>query len=506
MSTEQINSIHCVISDSVYIIASKGIVDSFVNNCFKHDLEFAPKYSQTFGNMEQAENVQCYSVHRANKDTSNPVYFVKIPVAYGLEFIEKLKASKLSIPVTVSDKRYNKVHPEFDKLVPKQINLSHPKAHPCQKVLVPAVIKMLEEKSTAFLKAGTGLGKSPMSLYIAKHFKTRTLVVTHRQKLLNIFKDTCIDPKNGLGVLPKDLGYIYQGEENLEAPIVISTIQSILSLMKNKPVNYLHDMFGFIIFDECDTLGAKEFSRVMSMINAGKVLGMTATVSRGDGLEGVFLSYFGKKNIVEASSDALPMKLVVSDVITQLHPQLLSPLLFDKAIVRNKTFLDHAGKLGKMLYDKGRYTVVFAKQKRTLLEYKQRLIDLGVPIRDIGDYFGEPALSDGIPPHLLSIAVEKKPTEYFKAVEKHARIILATYGMMSRGVSIEHLDAGISLTEVSDMTQPFGRVRRPPPVGKIKPLAIWYIFRHTNIKHSTSRIGKIIEKCRTDSNIIVVEK
>jgi superfamily II DNA or RNA helicase len=72
--------------------------------------------------------------------------------------------------------------------------------------------------------------------------------------------------------------------------VAIAMIQTICS--RNYPIGTF-DRFGFAIFDEVHHLGAEHFSMALQRINCRRMLGLTATPKRSDGLSKVFEWHLG---------------------------------------------------------------------------------------------------------------------------------------------------------------------------------------------------------------------
>jgi superfamily II DNA or RNA helicase len=66
-----------------------------------------------------------------------------------------------------------------------------------------------------------------------------------------------------------------------EFDVAIAMIQTLCS--RNYPMGTF-DRFGFAIFDEVHHLGAEHFSMALQRVNCPRMLGLTATPKRSDGL------------------------------------------------------------------------------------------------------------------------------------------------------------------------------------------------------------------------------
>lgn len=345
---------------------------------------------------------------------------------------------------------------------------------------------------------------SVMALWLACQFKTRTLIVVHRDKLLKHFEEEC---QTILGMDKRHLGYIQQGVRNIDAPIVIATVQSLLSVLKKDP-SFLKDRFGYVVYDEADVLGAKEFSKIFKYVNARFSCAFSATTKRGDGLDDVFWSHFGKEHKIEAKGDALPMKLLVKEMTTELEPRYIKARNYTLGLAKNLNFNNQAAQIVSGFYRSDRSAIlVMAENIYHLALFKKCLINLGVNPAHIGEFFGSAESgSREMTKDLRQVITpaKDKDDKYFEWVKAEARIILATYGMMDRGISIARLDTAVSLVDRSDMEQALGRIRRPSEIGMTKGYPTWVCFDHILVDGLHSKTRRMLSGVRKDANVEIV--
>ena len=94
----------------------------------------------------------------------------------------------------------------------------------------------------------------------------------------------------GRDVLLARLREVEPEPEPVEYDCCICMIQTVAA--RDWPLDTF-SKFGFAIFDECHHLGAEHFSKVLMSIQTEKMLGLSATPDRMDGLDKVFLWYLG---------------------------------------------------------------------------------------------------------------------------------------------------------------------------------------------------------------------
>lgn len=194
------------------------------------------------------------------------------------------------------------------------------------------------------------------------------------------------------------------------------------------------------------------------MFEATYRMGLSATPSRKDGCEKLFLDAFGPP-AVKATLEPMPcdIRTIVYRArqpmrVTFASPQWMKAKLLTNlaSLATRNQFLSH-----KIFtaYEAGRNILGLSDRVDQLHEIKTYLVNMGIPASLVGIYTG---------------AVKK---EARKGIHDHARIILATYGLLKEGVSIDRLDCGFELTPRADGTQAVGRIRRRLPHKK---KGVWF--------------------------------
>jgi superfamily II DNA or RNA helicase len=132
-----------------------------------------------------------------------------------------------------------------------------------------------------------GFGKTIAALHIIAELGTRTLVVVHKDFLLNQWRERIREflPAASVGLLKAKVVDV-AGRD-----IVIASVQS-LSMKQYGP-----DVFagiGLLIIDECHRVGTEVFSRALHKTNVRYSLGLSATVERKDGMTKAFVHFLGE--------------------------------------------------------------------------------------------------------------------------------------------------------------------------------------------------------------------
>lgn len=141
---------------------------------------------------------------------------------------------------------------------------------------VPAA-KALALADTGVLAATTAFGKTVVAAWLIAQRKVNTLVLVHRQQLLEQWIERLAF---FLGVPAKSIGRIGGGRKKPTGGVDVALIQS---LVRKGVVNDLVGDYGHLVVDECHHLPAASFEQVTRRAKAKYVLGLSATVARKDG-------------------------------------------------------------------------------------------------------------------------------------------------------------------------------------------------------------------------------
>ena len=137
--------------------------------------------------------------------------------------------------------------------------------------------KAILKYDNGVIVAPPGFGKTVLGTYLIAERKCSTLILVHRQPLLEQWRSQ-------IGIfLDRDLKSIGQlggGKRKLTGQVDVAMIQS---LSRKDAVDDIVAEYGQVIIDECHHLPAISFERVLSEVKARYVVGLTATPQRRDG-------------------------------------------------------------------------------------------------------------------------------------------------------------------------------------------------------------------------------
>ena len=148
-------------------------------------------------------------------------------------------------------------------------------------------VEMLCRYESGVLVAPTAFGKTVVAARMIAERGRNTLVVVHRQQLLEQWLARLA---TFLDVEPDQLGRIGGGKRQPTGVIDVALIQS---LVRRGEVNDVVADYGHLIVDECHHLSAVSFEAVARASYAKYVLGLTATVTRKDGHHPIVLMQCG---------------------------------------------------------------------------------------------------------------------------------------------------------------------------------------------------------------------
>jgi superfamily II DNA or RNA helicase len=137
------------------------------------------------------------------------------------------------------------------------------------------------------LVAPPGVGKTVIGIYLIAARSRNTLVLVHRQPLLDQW---IAQLSMFLGVAPKAIGQIGAGKHAATGRIDVAMIQS---LVRSDHVDDLVATYGHVIVDECHHIPAASFERVLGEVKARFIAGLTATPHRRDGLHPIIEMQLG---------------------------------------------------------------------------------------------------------------------------------------------------------------------------------------------------------------------
>lgn len=396
-----------------------------------------------------------------------------------------------------------------------------------------AVNHYLGDTDKGLIVLPTGKGKSILGLNLAHLLKQRTLVIVHKDDLVDGWTQ---DSKICFGEDFK-VGIYKAKRREIGEQITIATIQT-LNRVSPEILEEFQSHFGMVIIDECHHISSSSFD-LLHKFSACYKIGLSATPERSDGLTEVMYYHLGdcafKYEAGADDKDILPVhvkartmpievpiyvqkegrKYVLADpknkttlipvenVPFELRPRI--PYFHtDDKVVTNDLFAKQILKDIISEYNLKRSLVCFFSQKKHIEWYRDNLIRQGVPEDQILLYYGD--------------SKESKEEMKRKAESREALITLATYSIATEGTNVKAWEVCFLISSINNeknVEQAVGRVRRSKE-GKINPVLVYdyilpnvysigtkhYYTRQKRYKKLGFNITKINEQGQVKSSIV----
>lgn len=310
------------------------------------------------------------------------------------------------------------------------------------------------ERGGGILSLPCGFGKTILGCYFMAELKKKTLVIVHKEFLMNqwIERIQFALPGAKIGVVQGDRCEI-EGKD-----IILGMLQTLS--MKE----FAGDAFngiGHVIIDECHRIPSRVFSKALLKVNSKYMLGLSATPNRKDGLTKVLKWYIGdiifsikgsEKNVVKVERYLIDSKdeHYNNEVVNYMGKAQMPTMLNNIADCRSRTKLIMMRVIEELGINEKRQFLILSDRKQHLEDMYKLAIDMGVT--SVGYYVG---------------GMKK---EKLKENES-CRLLLGTYPMANEGLDIPSLNGLVLSTPKSDIIQSVGRICRVVHEG-IQPLII----------------------------------
>jgi superfamily II DNA or RNA helicase len=317
-----------------------------------------------------------------------------------------------------------------------------------------AVGKLLQHDMGIFV-APPGVGKTVVGIYLLAQRKLSTLILVHRQPLLEQWQAQLAE---FLHLPSEEIGVVAGGKKTRTGKIDVVMLQS---LVQGSEVEQWVGEYGYVIVDECHHVPAFSFEQVLKNVRARYVTGLTATPYRRDGHHPIIAMHCGPVRCRIDSHDTglLPFKrrlicretgFVLPDHQDAPHHEILHALMVNEN--RNQLIIND---VIQVLTEK-RFPLILT-ERREHLELLHGMLEKVVK-NPIILHGGKSAKErDAIMQQLKDIP------------ETAGRVILATGAYIGEGFDDRRLDTLFLAMPISfkgKMEQYAGRILRPHPDKK----------------------------------------
>ena len=359
---------------------------------------------------------------------------------------------------------------------------------PYQQAIINTYLHHARKIGGGIISVGCGRGKTVMALKIAEELKVKTLILVHKEFLMNQWVERIKE------YLPNArIGYI-QGKilDIQRKDIVLAMIQSLSDPRKDKdyPID-IFNSFGLVIADECHHLAAKQFVRSLAKYTFRYTLGLSATPIRADNLQRVFKHYLGKivykdaeiqKSEEDLQLEHIPDSTVDIYIYRNNMPKYCKEELNYKKkpnVVIMKSNIAECEKRTKFILSflpkliaEGRTILILSCRREHIFQMEKMINIMNIPDCTVGLYLG------GMKQENLDISATK-------------RVIIATFNMAEEAFDCKTLNTLIYATPHNNIEQAVGRILREE---KRKRQYIPLIIDLQDMFSSFSKWNKLREK------------
>ena len=339
----------------------------------------------------------------------------------------------------------------------------------------PICCRNMVNGNGCILEVPCGAGKTVMSLKIISNIKKKTLIIVHKEFLMNQWIERINEflPTAKVG---KIQGKVFDIEGK---DIVIGMLQTLYD--KDLGANAFTS-FGLTVIDEVHRIGSEQFSKTLFKTVTPYMLGISATVDRKDKLTKVLYMYIGDKIYSEGRKD--DDVVCVRAINYTSRDTDFNEIEYDfRGNPKYSTMISKLCNYGPrsdfiikvvddLLKEDESKQIMILCHNRSLLKYLYE----GICHRElatIGYYVG------GMKQNDLQTTESKK-------------IVLATYAMAAEALDIKTLSSLIMVTPKTDITQSVGRILR---VKGNNPIVVDIVDSHDLFQKQWVQRRRFYKKC-----------
>jgi superfamily II DNA or RNA helicase len=319
-----------------------------------------------------------------------------------------------------------------------------------QKDAAEKCIKQINSEGGGVLSMPTGMGKTVIALYIACRLQVKTIVIVHKQILMNQWI-------NRIEQFIPDarIGSIQQSRVNtVQCDILVGMLQSIS--MHEYDVD-LFDDIGFAIFDEVHVSPTPVFSRaLLKLQHIPNLLGLSATPERRDGLSEVFHWFLGPTCFeckLQDRTDVIVRVAYFTPLLLMYKPKNHRERAARRALEGKRDMHINLPVIITLLTKMGQRNALIVEHVVTLVTQDYRVMILS-DRRDHCAVIQEMLCKHNIDSGLYIGGMKQSDLD----VSTHCSVLLTTYPMAKEGLDLPEFDALVLGTPRSDVVQACGRV------------------------------------------------
>jgi len=437
----------------------KSIISKEDNDIIRKELFVKPMIIGVNYGGQDGENT-AFPVFREN---TNKIY---IPRFYGIERYGSPNRNEIDAGDDIVVAFAKPLRDYQEKIIETYVN----------HVNKPIVDNALQEHGGGgVLEVPCGRGKTVMGLKIISILKKKTLILVHKEFLMNQWIERIGEflPTAKVGKIQGPVFDINQKD------IVIGMIQTLYD--KEYPADTFSS-FGLTIVDEVHRIGSEQFSRTLFKTITPYMLGISATVDRKDKLTRILYMFIGDKIYSEERNDedsvcVRAINYVCNDsefneveMDYRGNPKYSTMITKLCAYGPRSDFIVRV--IGDLMVEEPDNQIMILCHNRSLLKYLFEAIEYRA-FATIGYYVGG-----------------MKQTNLQETETK--QIVLATYAMAAEALDIKTLSTLVMVTPKTDIIQSVGRILR---VKHDNPRIVDIVDAHGIFQNQWNQRRRFYKKC-----------
>ena len=293
------------------------------------------------------------------------------------------------------------------------------------------------------LEVPCGKGKTVMALKIICNIQKKTLILVHKEFLMNQWIERIEEfvPSARVGKIQAQICDVEDKD------IVIGMIQTMYTKTYEQSI---YDQFGLTIIDEVHRIGSEEFSKTLLKTITPYMLGISATVERKDKLTKLLYMFIGPKIYSEKreGEDEVTVRAInyhsLDDGFNTVDVDYRGQTKYSTMIRKLCEYGPRSDFIVRIIKDlieeNPAGQIMILAHNKSLLKYIFEKVT-HMEIATAGYYIGG----------MKQKALQETETK---------QIVIATYAMAAEALDIKSLSRLIMATPKSDITQSVGRILR----------------------------------------------
>jgi superfamily II DNA or RNA helicase len=319
-------------------------------------------------------------------------------------------------------------------------------------------------------------GKTVLSLYLIAKLKRKTLIIVHKEFLMNQWIERIQQFLPGAKV-----GKIQGPHVDIDGKdIVLGMLQSLS--MKDYDAR-LFSSFGLTVIDEVHHISSEVFSCALFKIVTACTLGLSATMNRKDGTTYIFKQFLGE--IVYKGTRDEDHAVVVRAITYKTLDEEFNEIKRDY-----RGDVQHSSMISKLCTFVPRTEFILDVLRELWTERAGMQIMVLAHNRNVLTYLHDAIEKRGIAEGSVGYYVGGMKEKELKTTEtKH--IVIATYSMAQEALDIRTLTTLVMVTPKTDIEQAVGRILR---VKHGSPLVIDIVDTHAPFQNQWRKRRQFYKK------------